>query len=343
MQEHGNRQSIKQKDSFRIMCLGESTTRCQYSSYLEEILNQRNIGIKFSVIDKGIDGTHTKEILSELKANLDKYQPDMAITMMGINDGGSHMPYETTSASKITLALRSFKIYKLARFLWLHAATKSKEIVYQDFRYFNYNNDYKYIKLDRLYRSQDESEQILEKAIELDPNNSLAYIALGWFYQCQRRLVDSEQVMKKAMKISPKNYNIFGRLSAIYSEIGEDKLADIYAEKANNLRGKYYESTTVNNYRMLEQILYRKNVKLVCMQYPMRNIEPLKNIFKEKGESDIIFVDNERIFKDVVRNEGCKTYFRDMFGGDFGHCTDKGNKLLAENIANTILKEYFNK
>jgi len=30
-----------------------------------------------------------------------------------------------------------------------------------------------------------------------------------------------------------------------------------------------------------------------------------------------------------------------MFGGDFGHCTDKGNKLLANNIAGAVLKEIF--
>ena len=79
------------------------------------------------------------------------------------------------------------------------------------------------------------------------------------------------------------------------------------------------------------------------MQYPMRNITLLRNIFKEEMEDNIIFVDNERVFKDAVKREGYKEYFKDMFGGDFGHCTEKGNRLLAENIANVILKEAFNK
>jgi len=57
----------------------------------------------------------------------------------------------------------------------------------------------------------------------------------------------------------------------------------------------------------------------------------------------VIFVDNERIFKDAIGKKGYNKYFTDMFGGDFGHCTQKGNKLLAENIANAILKEVFNK
>jgi hypothetical protein len=42
-----------------------------------------------------------------------------------------------------------------------------------------------------------------------------------------------------------------------------------------------------------------------------------------------------------VRKDGYGSYFKDMFGGYFGHCTDKGNCLLAESIADTILKEAF--
>jgi len=71
----------------------------------------------------------------------------------------------------------------------------------------------------------------------------------------------------------------------------------------------------------------------------MRSVEPLKEMFRNR--EGIIFVDNERPFKERVAKEGYDEYFADMFGGDFGHCTEKGNRLLAGNIANTILKECF--
>jgi hypothetical protein len=74
----------------------------------------------------------------------------------------------------------------------------------------------------------------------------------------------------------------------------------------------------------------------------MRSLAPLKNLFQDNDQG-IVFVDNENIFKNAVRKDGPGVYFKDMFGGDFGHCTDKGNRLLAENIANTILKEVFKK
>ena len=59
LQELKNRVSITQKGEYRILCLGESTTQGQYPPFLEETLNRRNIGIKFSVIDKGVCGIET--------------------------------------------------------------------------------------------------------------------------------------------------------------------------------------------------------------------------------------------------------------------------------------------
>ncbi|MBU4473202.1 MAG: hypothetical protein KJ842_03510, partial [Candidatus Omnitrophica bacterium] len=56
IQEHRNLQSIKQKGAYRILCLGESTTQGQYPQFLEQVLNQRNIGVRFSVVDKGRGG-----------------------------------------------------------------------------------------------------------------------------------------------------------------------------------------------------------------------------------------------------------------------------------------------
>ena len=111
--------------------------------------------------------------------------------------------------------------------------------------------------------------------------------------------------------------------------------------KANKLILQYYDPTLCYNYRKLNDIVTKRRVKLLCVQYPMRSMEPLKRIFQDKN--DIIFVDNEKVFKEAVKRDGYTEYFDDMFGGDFGHCTARGNHLLAENIAKAILKEYFHK
>ncbi|MCB4790497.1 MAG: hypothetical protein LHV68_01280 [Elusimicrobia bacterium] len=43
LQEYGNRKALNNKGTYRILCLGESTTAGQYPQYLEEELNNRHI------------------------------------------------------------------------------------------------------------------------------------------------------------------------------------------------------------------------------------------------------------------------------------------------------------
>jgi len=66
---------------------------------------------------------------------------------------------------------------------------------------------------------------------------------------------------------------------------------------------------------------------------------PMKSILRR--HADIIFVDNESVFKSMVQKNGYETYFKDNFAGDFGHCTSEGNRLLAEQIAKIITRNIF--
>lgn len=77
------------------------------------------------------------------------------------------------------------------------------------------------------------------------------------------------------------------------------------------------------------------------MQYPLRSIEPLKRLFD--STDGIIFVENKNIFEDVLKKGKYDDYFEDNFGGEFGHATAAGNRLIAENAAKVILKEVYNK
>jgi tetratricopeptide (TPR) repeat protein len=587
VQKYGNLQSIKQKGSYRILCLGESTTDRQYPKHLERILNQRNIGIHFSVIDGGRPGTNTNTILSRVESYLADYHPDIVVTMMGINDGhGSHMPPGMIATSGEAPFIRSLRTYKLAQLLWLHIMTKAKEMglykpaedrhtsektqtplpphrtrlretsprptlaqdasgkavgpnpyddnanvksgspppnqgefaqadasfkkaieldpkndkaYYELGRFYtekgelskpenllkkaiamnpknheayvelgrfyqrlgtfskaedffkkaieiNPQNESAYVELGQLSQAQGEfskaedsfkkaietnprnydayvglgyisqyqdrfllAEKFFRKAIELDPKNDAAYIGLGQFLPLAGKFSESENLFKKAIELDPKNDRTYfelgrfyrnrgsfqqaedslrkavelnpendfafielgelyrrkdqsaqaeelfakaisnnpdndralGAMLLLYEETGRSELAKAYSERAKRLRSENYAAFTVSNYRKLKKILDGKGIKLVCAQYPVRNVEPLKRIFgKEEG---IIFVDNERVFKEALRKGSYKEYFRDMFAGDFGHCTVKGNTLLAQNIADVILREVFNK
>jgi len=534
------------------MCLGESTTQRQYPIYLKDILNRRNIGIEFSVIDKGRAGTNTSTILSQVIAYLDEYHPDMVITMMGINDRGGRIPYEATATSNTLLLFRSLRTYKLTRLLWLHIVTKAKEIgIYKPKKYktnnslgfdssingikSNYNeqtnssqvnksldmtkdislqskwtfdalkrlymdaanysqakesfekalelnpkdddayiglgviylaqkdylkteesfktalainplnrwiyiglgesykrqgkyaqaeqsfikaielnprndeaysslgefyykqgkyaqaeelfkkaielnprndeaysslgefycdqgentqaeelfkkaielnprNDEAYSSLGELYCDQGENtqaEELFKKAIELNPRNDEAYSSLGKLYCGQGKNTQAVGLFKKAIELNPKNERAYGRLATIYSQLSNRRFYENYQSRADQIQEGFYNYVTVNNYRMLKQILDSRKIRLVCVQYPLCSVAALKKIFE--GQEGVIFVDNEEIFKNAIFREGYREYFVDMFGGNFGHCTKEGNRLLAKNIADAILKVVFKK
>ncbi|MDP3041910.1 MAG: tetratricopeptide repeat protein [Candidatus Omnitrophota bacterium] len=500
LQEYKNRLSLKQKGVYRIMCIGESTTQGQYPGFLEEILNQHNTGIKFSVIDKGIVDTNTVVLLSQLEGNLDTYKPDMVVAMMGNNDLGLYFSSaEAVNVPEKPLFSRPLKVCKLANLLWLYIAAKAKEIKFhsqekedyvknegfisqegplkkaikfnlkdaavyealgeeykgekkfpeaeqafkkslkfdpqncfvhaklgdtyriqqkfpeaeqafkqalnfnsncelayvllgrmygdlgriseaeQAFKktlqlnskniwaysglgriYSNYGrfteaeqvfkkaleldlqNDSLYMDLGRIYKRQKkfpEAEDAFKKALECNPKNDFAYTELGFIYLCQRKFVEVERFFKKSLELNPNNVRGYAGLESIYFERDNLELFKEYMEKTRQLRQKEFKPRTINNYLKLKQILDKRNIRLVCVQYPMLSIKPLKKIFE--GQKGAIFVDNEETFKDAVKSNGYKAYFRDMFEGDFGHCTEKGNKLLARNIADAILKEVF--
>jgi len=515
MQEHRNKVSISQKGSYRIMCLGESTTAGQYPAFLEDELNRRSIGMKFSVIDKGIAGTNTSHIVGRLEADLEAYHPNMVITMMGINDEGphmpkdnipssnaskfsigvddksAHMPKENVPSSKLNKFFKSCRVYKLFRLLQLHIEYKLKgqrygqpklalldsqdsrelsrqkieayyklawsylsqgkgseaEELFQkmiaanpqdDMAYYvlgwvylnqdksleamyaykkavelnprnywmfdelgalckemgrldeaekifkliaalNPKDDWVYLALGWIYLNQDkpvEAEASYKKAIELNPQDVELYFALAWlyqkqgrlaetealyqkavkdnpkedwayselgiFYMGQGRLTEAEKLFKKAAELNPKDERILGSLRLLYEKMGNTTLAKEYEKKAEALGFNHYPAATADNYRSLRAALAKRGIVYVCTQYPMRNIDPLKQIFQGQAEG-IVFIDNEKIFKDALKQESYSDYFKDIFGGDFGHCTDKGNKLIAKNLADVILKEVSHK
>lgn len=461
LQEYRNQVSLNQKTSYRIMCLGESTTAMggsySYPSQLETILNERSGGIKFSVINKGIPATDTSMILLLLEENLNKYNPNMVIAMMGINDQGKHFFKEDTLTS--WPFLKSFKIYDLMRYLWFRVITKIQETHYywtkrnkntlkiqnsylkiktnkysdqkkytQDKETFKRiveekpKDDKAYIELGKLYTAQERftlAEKAFKKALEINPRNIRGYVRLGWVYEIQGknaqkkeifkkatevlekamkvdisngrirddyvelgiRLEESreysmaesvfkkvleidsgnyaaylhlgkcyfiqgqytlaEEMYKKALELNYKNSEAYKTLAILYHQMGKHQIAEENLRKANELSPDYYCPITHNNYLKLKETLDKKKIKLVCVQYPGRSAEPLREIFVD--QRNVIIVDNEQVFKETLEKAVYRDYFEDMFADDFGHCTPKGNRLLAENIARVILKEVFKK
>ncbi|HDL64134.1 MAG TPA: tetratricopeptide repeat protein [Proteobacteria bacterium] len=481
LQERANMASLKEKGEFIILCLGESTTALggnnSYPRQLERILNDRDIGIRFSVINKGIAATNTTMIANLLEENLDHYRPDMVLTMVGINDSNALWAFEDISHAPFQRFIRNLRVYKLARLLYKHivltlgdseqpispddkgdiindppkseiadATTDRRLALEKKIRsdvddpqpYLELGDIFmrkgdlaeaekcfrkielldpgllegRYDKLTQLYYDQglnneclrlgekvisshpgkinsvtgtqmaraylnlsnpkkaewvcrlvlerdpgsapawcylgdahrargrwDEAEEAYRRAVDLKPGN-IAFTHLMREYFRRRQFKKAEELGKALLVKQPDNPRLLGTMAHCYQIWGKQALADYYYNESVIRQCREYRAETIENYRRIKRILDERGIQLVCVQYPMRSIKPLEIIFS--GRNVPIFVDNEIIFKGAVRRGSYRNYFTDCFGGDFGHCTRQGNHLLALNIADTILREFFN-
>jgi tetratricopeptide (TPR) repeat protein len=180
-----------------------------------------------------------------------------------------------------------------------------------------------------------DAEKMFKEAIQLNSKDDSAYLGLRCVYRDENRHSDAEAVSKIYLKVIQKTEK----------EIESSMLSNAVSLRIQHLKDKgiigleYYGAKTQHNYRELKRIVLGRNKKFVCVQEPTLKVGPLIEML---GTNRIIFVDNEKSFKDGVAREGYDAYFIDRCWFDMGHTTDKGNRLLAENIADVIQKECFN-
>lgn len=364
-QEYKNKKNMKDNGGYRILCIGDSLTalggKNSYPAQLQEILNQKFPDLKCSVINKGRVGAKSLETASKLNQYADLYKPDMIIAMTGINDIQHKGRF---GFKRRIVSLRNLRICKLCDMLKLRIYDKITGIgwhgsardylllawFYSDHKRFQEAEQVfrkcikiypleslPYMHMATFYKEQGrfkEAEETLEKVKELDKNISLTYIHLVSFDRDEKRLEEAEGLLKRKISNEPLNDKLYGGLALCYEYMGLYDKAEEYFMKANELRLVRQNPVTRRNYRKIVQIAKKSGARFVCVQYPMRSIDPLMNIFTEK--EGVIFVSNEAVFRKAVRDSGYDEYFVDTFGGDFGHCTAKGNRLLAENIAEAV-------
>jgi tetratricopeptide (TPR) repeat protein len=315
--------------------------------------NKNGVKLQLSPFNSGSNGRYAKHIDSTQSEKLLKrpieLNPinDKALFELGwlYTDKGEFAQAEDIFKKIIELNPENDKAYfELGRCYEQRGGNNTAVEMYKKAIELNPENDKAYFELglnNEHLKKYETAVEMYKKAIELDPKHDRAYWGLA---SCYKHLGESNtaiEIFKKSIEMDPKNVGGYRGLALLFEEMGKYDAAGEYLRKADKLESEYNNPLTRYNYQEIKKILDKRGIKLVCVQYPMRSIEPLRRMF-ETGES-ITFVDNEKIFKEALKTARRSEYFFDNFGGDFGHCTHKGNMLLAKNIANVILKECFGK
>jgi len=384
-----NADSLRRSGTYKIICVGESTTayggKDSYPSQLEKILNTMEPGARFSVINKGEPGGSTSMIVENMDSYIEQYKPNMIVAMMGINDEYlSNIPYENSRMSGIKKFLMSFRLYKVYRYLYknifrqkiineaqaprgLKSMSENEELpdIYGDvpsvffklIRYYDKEKRYterdviyaKAIKRDKSYyrlylllgREHRDNGRYLEAAkiflrvARVKPDSFWAYFELGGCYRHAGQYNNAAIMYEKAIAIDPSNHWAYGGLALCYERLGEPAKSNAAFKKAEQLQLTNYVPITRENYRKLAEIAKNKGIKMVFVQYPVRSVNQLIKLVE--NQEGLIFVDNALVFRKEIERLGYEDLFSDSFAGDFGHCTPKGNRLLAKNIADTII------
>lgn len=121
-QDRQNAEALDGLVDVRILCVGESTTAlggtASYPSQLEDVLVARS-GRRVQVINAGVPGGDSGDILGVLPAQLERYRPHLVVAMMGANDvpgedgetvgqGRPVTPYQLRTRRLGTLLLEEF-------------------------------------------------------------------------------------------------------------------------------------------------------------------------------------------------------------------------------------------
>lgn len=174
---------------------------------------------------------------------------------------------------------------------------------------------------------QEDSESEHRKSLYADLG--LCYLNLG-------RYEEARSIYNKIRGLENREFDLNGALGLSYFLQGKAGVANKYFDKSSVAHLKYYKRMTMYNYQKLKKIVLGRKIILMCVQYPMRDAEALKKMLSPLEGA--VIIDNESVFRNALRRFDYDELFSDQFGGDFGHCTTQGNKLLAENIGEYILK-----
>ncbi|MBF0620119.1 MAG: hypothetical protein HQL19_08125 [Candidatus Omnitrophica bacterium] len=185
----------------------------------------------------------------------------------------------------------------------------------------------------------EEARSLFLVAAQYNVDDIWLYHKVGIWLKDHGFFEDAEKVFLKGIE-KERNAAFYEQLMIVNQKMGRTKeakkYADLYVDR--NREFFFYPLETVENYNKIVMMSMKAGARVVAMQYPLKDLAPLKDILgTDKG---IVFVENKKNFQ---TGGNYWEYFSDNFAIDFGHCTRKGNALIAENLADAIDREILKK
>ena len=339
--------SLTNQNDIKIMCIGESTTQNQYPVYLGEYLKQYIPERNFVIIDSGYAAINLDGIINNLKANIDEIKPDIIVGMIGINDT---IDYSFKSYSKIKtiyliqLIIEHFKLKNINIDKTGNVLDKREIITNLDDLALRDKTQQQISDFILSKNSEKDLSKVFvdeKEGVLLNPyaqNNELSVKIIDKYYSGNKKPVSFDELLDTIYEDDSIKTEFRYGIKGITCMLNDQfDLGEKYLNMADTERLKYDYKEIAKKYEKILDFIIPEGITYIAMQYPVRDVESLHKIIEQTKYSDFVFyVSNKNVFRTALKNEGKKEIFKDLFAWDFGHCTEYGNRLIANNLAQII-------
>ena len=181
------------------------------------------------------------------------------------------------------------------------------------------------VNLGRLYVANgklDSAEKLFKQVIESNPRNNCLRFEFSELYMKQKRYADAESLLQEQIEVHGETLLANTKLLDCYKKQGKTEKVKILEEKIRPEN----KITDINAIRIINKISDR-GTQLIIMNYP-RSDYISRDILRGTN-----FVDNRQEFDNIPENKK-----KHLFAVDNVHCSGDGNRIIAENVMNHILK-----
>lgn len=318
------------KKSYKILCLGDSFTygsgarhKEDYPSQLQSMLDQKNLNMKFTVINSGIPGNNSSTVVKNLDDHILLYQPDMLIVMIGRNDWWNYTDINVANmnlkipiiiAKSEAILMRS-KFYKLIKIVCLNLQPKyivnkklGKTLRKEETAlYFMENNRY------------DDAIDYCQKILAKEPFAANFYIIMAVAYKGQNKFDEALQALAKALEFEPQNIIVYHEIGKILWSTGRWDELFLLGHSAltkgfnnvlfyNFLLGSYPHLSDLNKNKI--ELIFKKNADYQkVLQADIRLSNSTERGILPKEFVDEITFRNFKKISDICQGKNIKIIF----------------------------------
>lgn len=177
--------------ALRIVCLGDSftyglgaSTENSYPVYLEKLFNQNTLAA--TVINKGLPGLNSSKLANNLDDILKKYNPNIALIMIGVNDCWNFEGVEEKNLNPKNFFYKS-KTYKLIKLIYVNIRPSEEKALYSDRLFTEKSYAHLILLVDHHIARNNfsKAKSYAHKSIFLSPELASGYISLSRCYKAQ--------------------------------------------------------------------------------------------------------------------------------------------------------------